>query len=92
MILELQIEQLTAVIDDVRRQLKGHPDSRLDGENGLAAATMRRVEQLEECCRVALRIRDNGTFWLDEGWREIEAALDLAAPAEAQSRLQSSGA
>jgi hypothetical protein len=33
------------VCEDVRRQLKGHSCSKLDGENGLAAATMRAWEQ-----------------------------------------------
>lgn len=33
------------VCEDVRKRLKGHKDSRLDGEYGLAAATMRAWEQ-----------------------------------------------
>jgi hypothetical protein len=33
------------VCEDVRHQLKGHSCSKLDGENGLAAATMRAWEQ-----------------------------------------------
>ena len=37
-----------AVCVDVRARLKGHPDSRLDGESGLAAATMRGFERLLE--------------------------------------------
>lgn len=33
------------VCHDVRQRLKGHPCSKLDGEHGLAAATMRAWEQ-----------------------------------------------
>lgn len=33
------------VCEDVRTRLKGHEESKLDGENGLAAATMRAWEQ-----------------------------------------------
>lgn len=93
---ESEATRLREICADIRRQLKGHPDSRLDGENGLAAATMRRIEQLEQCCRIALWIRDKlkerrawGSHF--EEWKDIEAALDLAAPAETASSLQGSG-
>lgn len=74
MLLELQVEQLTAELADVRRRLKGHPDSRLDGENGLAAATMRRVEQLEECCRSSMTIVLE--IKLPVGVQELAAIVD----------------
>lgn len=34
--------------EDVRRRLHGHPDSKLDGVNGIAAATMREVDALRK--------------------------------------------
>ena len=37
-----------SVCINVRMELGGHPDSKLDGENGLAAATMR------ELCRLTI--------------------------------------
>ena len=57
-------DELEAERADVIQRLEGLPDSRLDGENGLAAATMRNRERLAEeldeareyveACRVAL--------------------------------------
>lgn len=71
-----------AVCQDVIIQLRGHPNSRLDGDNGLAAATMRRITQLEDACRIALWIRDRlqgrGSFGAGfEEWRDIENAADV---------------
>lgn len=37
---------LRAVVEDAIKRLEGHPDSRLDGEDGLAAATMRDRDRL----------------------------------------------
>jgi len=36
------------VCDDVRKQLRGMPESKLHGDNGLAAATMRGFNRLSE--------------------------------------------
>lgn len=76
-----------ALLSDIRRQLKGHPDSKLDGENGLAAATMRRLDQLEECCRTALwiqsKLEEKGNWGANlEEWEEIKKAMDVASQAE----------
>jgi cell division protein FtsB len=39
--LKQERDQLKAQLADIRKQLKGHTFSKLDGDNGLAAATMR---------------------------------------------------
>lgn len=43
---EDECEGLRAELADIRTRLDGHPDSRLDGEGGLAAATMRELRRL----------------------------------------------
>ncbi len=43
-------ENECAVCLEVRMELGGHPDSKLDGEGGLAAATMREIARL--CGRI----------------------------------------
>lgn len=45
--LEQERDEARDQLADVRQRLKGHPDSKLDGENGLAAATMRGFEVLQ---------------------------------------------
>lgn len=42
-----EIQAMRAELADIRQHLKGHPDSSLDGENGLAAATMRGFDGLQ---------------------------------------------
>lgn len=53
-----QIQAMRDELADIRQHLKGHPDSKLDGENGLAAATMRGFEALQvenEAMRTAIK-------------------------------------
>lgn len=45
--LERERDEACEELADIRQRLKGHPDSKLDGENGLAAATMRGFEALQ---------------------------------------------
>lgn len=55
--LKCERDEARAELADIRQRLKGHPDSRLDGENGLAAATMRGFEGFQaenEAMRAAL--------------------------------------
>jgi len=53
-----EIQAMRDELADIRQRLKGHPDSKLDGENGLAAATMRGFDgfQVEnEAMRTAIK-------------------------------------
>jgi len=53
-----EIQAMREELADIRQRLKGHPDSKLDGENGLAAATMRGFDgfQVEnEAMRTAIK-------------------------------------
>lgn len=53
-----EIQAMREELADIRQRLKGHPDSKLDGENGLAAATMRGFEALQvenEAMRTAIK-------------------------------------
>lgn len=55
---------------DIRQRLKGHADSKLDGENGLAAATMRGFEQLQaenEAMREAIKEAEALLVAVDNG-------------------------
>ena len=62
---------------DVRRRLAGHDCSQLDGEHGLAAATMRSRESLLRVCelleswKVTIRNRNGIT------WNEMDAGDTL---------------
>lgn len=56
--LERERDEACEELADIRQRLKGHPDSKLDGENGLAAATMRGFDgfQVEnEAMRTAIK-------------------------------------
>lgn len=53
-----EIQAMRDELADIRQRLKGHPDSKLDGENGLAAATMRGFDKFHienEAMREAIR-------------------------------------
>jgi len=41
-----ELEKVKAQLDDIRRRLGGHASSKLDGEYGLAAATMSGYDRL----------------------------------------------
>ena len=53
-----EIQAMRDELADIRQRLKGHADSKLDGENGLAAATMRGFDALQsenEAIREAIK-------------------------------------
>ena len=73
---------------DIRQRLKGHADSKLDGENGLAAATMRGFDGFQ-AENEAMREAIGNAFELLQGVEEhldgnrgmfVQAALDKLQP------------
>lgn len=67
-----EIQAMRDKLADIRQRLKGHADSRLDGENGLAAATMRGFDGLQ-AENDAMREAINGAYEMLQG---IEEHLD----------------
>lgn len=71
--------------EDVRLRLKGHPESRLDGENGLAAVTMRGFEKMLTALERIEEIYCDGRNTHDD-WRAMgELARQALHPANAQA-------
>ena len=96
-----EIKAMREELADIRQRLKGHPDSKLDGENGLAAATMRGFDKFDvenEAMRQAIKgakaaledwqlfFRECGGQLSSKGW---EAGYQLRQPTtEALAKLQ----
>lgn len=68
--LERERDEAREELADIRQRLKGHADSKLDGENGLASATMRGFDQLQaenEAMREAVREAEALLVAVDNG-------------------------
>jgi hypothetical protein len=72
------MSRLRAVVEDAISRLEGYPDSQLDGEDGLAAATMRDRARLE-------RERDRLRRELETLREAMRAHYDVVMDAESHS-------
>lgn len=90
--LQARVERAEAALEDVRTRLRGYPDSKLDGDGGLAAAVMREADAAKaalEGLLDAARAADEECERHEPGLRMLRRALaspDLDAILAARGR------